>query len=79
MVNNLSSDNRKTYIHYIKILYDKYNTRPRVPSAPSRQACASTWQSHVALRATSHPRGPARKIPPFFALYLIHLIDKNSK
>ena len=40
---------------------------------PRRHSRASMWQSHVALSATSHPRGLARKIP-FFAFILINLI-----
>ena len=41
---------------------------------------ASTWQSRVALRATSHPRGPARLIPSFCIFFIIikHLKDENK-
>ena len=37
------------------------------------------WHCHVALRATSHPRGSRAKIKPIFAFIFIVLIIKNRK
>ena len=66
---------------YTITLYNmsKYTYGPRVTSAPRRRSRGSAWLYHVALRATSHPRGSRAKLNPLFILFLNFLNDLNSK
>ena len=41
------------------------NINMHVTSAPRRRSRGSAWRCHVALSATSHPRGPTRILTPF--------------
>ena len=70
---NLSSDNRKTYIHYIKLYIVNINMCPRVTSAPRRHPRAvhvvepRGLECHVASTCTRV------KYTSFFAIFLIIL------
>ena len=79
----MSSDNRKTYIHYKIIYILNINSRPRVASTPR----TSPRAVHVA-----EPRGPEchvastctrAKCNPLFAIFFINLnslkIENKSK
>ena len=56
----------------------KYAHETRATQALARSA----WRCHMALSATSHPRGLAQKIPPFCHLFNVLIqwkIENKSK
>ena len=70
---NLSSDNQKTYMHYIKLYIVNINIHPRVTSAPRRHPRAvhvaepRGSECHVASTCTR------AKYTPIFVIFLIIL------
>ena len=72
-----SSDNRDAYMYYNPILRVNINMHTRVTFVSRRRSSGSAWLCHVALRATSHPRGSRAINKPLY--FFIFLNDLNSK
>ena len=51
------------------ILRVNINMHTRVTSAPRNRSRGSAWLCHVALHATSHPRGSRMKNKPLFVIF----------
>ena len=68
---------RNAYMYYNPKYNDIYMYTCHI--APRRHSRWSTWLCHVALHATSHPRGSRAKINSLFALFKLFLILKNRK